>query len=302
MALEDRLHKSIWAAVGEAVNRIAHAGSPDEISKRVVRHMYKAAADPELLTLPWEQTCAELVQRSMDGYTIACGEMPWFYDLDLVPAYTQAAMEIVAASGQVVSPEGVQEIVHAEYEDKLDRNMLDKVVWDVVRDMFTDDKVKGKVYHAFQKSYWPALEEVLNDGTLPTEMRYGLDQATELKRVEAFTRRWLDDGISRAWVAIEQSEEGLTEETVMELLRRFIAPFGAEHPFSCLPGALTEGLGRPPTDWSFIRTVAHQLFRQWNGEAPPSKKRKKQGGRGAPRTEEDEDGVQAERQEFGGVN
>jgi len=88
----------------------------------------------------------------------------------------------------------------------------------------------------------------------------------------------------------------------MELLRRFIAPFGAEHPFSCLPGALTEGLGRPPTDWSFIRTVAHQLFRQWNGEAPPSKKRKKQGGRGAPRTEEDEDGVQAERQEFGGVN
>lgn len=35
------------------------------------------------------------------------------------------------------------------------------------------------------------------------------------------------------------------QELVMDMLKQLIAPFGTSNPFSCLPAALTEGLGRP---------------------------------------------------------
>mmetsp|Transcript_20988 Transcript_20988/g.59534 ORF Transcript_20988/g.59534 Transcript_20988/m.59534 type:complete len:366 (+) Transcript_20988:112-1209(+) len=291
----ERLHNNLYNTVGDAVSRIAYIQSdwgPDEIVKRIVRFMYKACSDNELVRMPWEELCKEVVERGFQGYSAACSEMDWFYEIDLVPAFTQAAMELIGASGQHVHPPGVQEIVHAEYEDKLDRCMLDKAFWDVTSSVISDEKAAGKLRGALTKAYWPALDEVLNDGSLPREMLYGLDQASELRRVESFTRKWLDDALSRSWQALENVGETPSEELVMDMLKQLIAPFGTSNPFSCLPAALTEGLGRPPPDWAFIRTISRELIASMTGGqvgAPAAKKRKKGKKAGESAYQEEED-------------
>mmetsp|Transcript_20179 Transcript_20179/g.46633 ORF Transcript_20179/g.46633 Transcript_20179/m.46633 type:complete len:357 (-) Transcript_20179:20-1090(-) len=299
------MHAGIYAAVGDAVSRIAHLEcewGPDEITKKVVRYIFKAASDSELLQMRWEEICKEFVERAFQGYSSACAEMSWFYEIDLVPTFVQAALELIMASGQQVSPAGVQEIVHAEYEDKLDRTMLDKAFWDVTKALVSDEKAAGKLRNNLSKAYWPALDEVLNDGTLHREMMYGLDQNTELKRVESFVKRWLDDAMSRSWAALENAGEAPGPEMLSELLRHLIAPFGTESPFSCLPAALTEGLGRPPPDWAFIRTCSTELIAIWNGEIPhPAAKRRRKGPprRGGGAWQEDSVAVE-EPEELGG--
>merc|ERR1719277_2193850 len=200
----------------------------------------------------------------MGGYSSACGDCGWFFDIELVPGLMGSAMELFAASGQEVNPDAVYAEIVAEYEDILDRRMLDKAIWDVSAQIFGEGKCASKVAGALSKAYWPALDEVLHDGNLHREFAYGLDEQTELRRVENFTRRWLDDGIGRAWATIESSQAGLNENTLKELLKRLITPFGEEHPYSCLPGAFIDRLGRPPPDWAFIRTCVADLFRGWS--------------------------------------
>jgi len=160
--------------------------------------------------------------------------------------------------------------------------LLDKAIWDVVGSFFVDEKVRSKLFTALSRAYWPALDEVLMDGNMQRDILYGLDPQTDQRRIEAFTRRWLDDAISRAWASLEQSQEGLSEAVLIDLLKALIIPFGFEDPFSCLPGTLIERLGRPPSDWAFIRIVVRDLFRSWNGGAQAnSKKRRKKNNGGA---------------------
>lgn len=290
-AVYERVHNGLYNVIGEAAVRVQHLDtdgwSAAEIAKKIVRHVYKAASDPELLNMPWEIACKEMIARAMHGYSSACGDCGWFFDIELIPAFMEAAMAIFSFAGQAVHADAVYEVIQAEYEDVLDRRMLDKALWDVTQAVFPEDKVRSKVFNALSKSYWPALDEILNDGNLPREFMYGLDEQTELRRVETFTRRWLDDGISRAWVAIEQSQVGLNERTLKELLKHLITPFGEEHPYSCLPGAFIDRLGRPPADWAFIRTCVTELFRSWNGQSSgPAKKKRKT--KNKNNTEEDE--------------
>jgi len=248
--------------------------SVEEISKRIVKHVYKATSDPELLSLSLQEACKEMVSRAFHGYSSACGDCGWFFDIELVPAFHGAAMELFQAAGHRVSPDQVYEVISAEYEDALDRRMLDKALWEVTEAVFSEDKVKSKVFSALSRAYWPALDEILADGNLQREFTHGLDEQTELRRVENFTRKWLEDGIGRAWASIEHSQAGLNENTLRQLLKHLIAPFGEEHPYSCLPGAFIDRLGRPPTDWVFTRQCITELFRNWNGDGPQKKKRK----------------------------
>lgn len=292
---QDRMYTLIYNTVGLAVSNIAHLDkewSEADISKRIVRHVYKAASDPELLKMPWEQSCQELVVRAMNGYSASCGEKPWFYDIDLVRVFTATGIEMVNGTGQAFNPNGIHEIMEMEYQDKLDRRLLDKAIWEVVSAFFLDDKVKGKVFTALSKSYWPALDAVLMDGNMHRDILHGLDAQTDQRRIEAFTRRWMDDAMSRAWAVLEISEGGLEETTLVELLKALICPFGEEDPFSCLPGALTERLGRPPMDWAYVRQCVKDLFRQWNeGASAPSKnnrKRKNKSGGGVAQMGEEE--------------
>merc|ERR1712008_413191 len=94
----------------------------------------------------------------------------------------------------------------------------------------------------------------------------------ELQRVEIFIRKWIDDSMRRAWCSLEALEAPgtLTDKSVMRLFQALAAPFGDEHPYSCIPDCLTKGIGRPPQDWKFIGQVVKQLFDTWKNETTTS--------------------------------
>jgi len=268
--MTDAMYNAIYNAVKEAT---AHVVPESEISKKIVKHVFKACSDPEILQLPWQHACKEVVERAMVGYCGAAGDLDWFFDVDLVPAFMVVAYELVQRSGASVQESVVYEVVQAEFEAELDRRLLEKSLYDVCSKIWKEEKVSSKVAQCLHKSYWTAFEEVLQDGTLQREMLYGLDQKSELRRVESFTRQWLDDGIGRAWVIIEGSQAGINQQIVMKLIKMLLAPFGDTHPYSCLPGGFIDNLGRPPQDWAYIRICSAELFRSWSGEGAKKKRR-----------------------------
>jgi len=282
------IHETIYKAVGQAVAKIADLmgeWTEEQITKRIVKQMYKAC-DPELMQMPWLKACQELVQRTMHGYSSSCNETEWFYEIDLVPAFCAAAWQLLAASGQAVQVphEQIKQVVKMEYYAKLDSTRLDQAMWKVTSESFPEDKVRGKVFKALNGSYWSAFDVALDDGHLYEDLHGGqVGTSFELGRVETFMRRWVDDSTCRFWVALEQSGEGrLSEDSILGLFRALITPFGEEDPFSCIPAALTETIGRPPSDWPFLPEVVHELFARWSGEdwaqapaGPPKKRRRK---------------------------
>merc|ERR1711982_128776 len=97
----------------------------------------------------------------------------------------------------------------------------------------------------------------------------------DLARVENFTKKWLEDSMNRAWGSIDQCGEKLSEGNVARLFQNLVAPFGDDHPFSCIPGALTEKIGRPPRDWAYIRQAVKNLFSSWQRHSGGSSKKRK---------------------------
>merc|ERR1740124_1141958 len=83
--------------------------------------------------------------------------------------------------------------------------------------------------------------------------------------------------MGRAWSSMDSSAL-LSEATVCRLFQNLTAPFGDSHPFSCIPGGLTERIGRPPRTWEFLATCVQQLFRTWASETRSGKRRKGPGG------------------------
>lgn len=306
--LLERLHKAILATASNAVAQVAHMDperAEADIVKRIVKSAYKAASEPSLLLLSWDQACEEVVSRMMQGYSSAFGEAPWFFCIDLPPVLCAACWEVMrgaqgpkggkGAPGRP-SPGALQGLVTLAYEDKLDRILLDKAMWEVTVSAFIDERVQNKVFQAISRSYWPALDEVLGPVVLQEELQGALSPAQELKHVEAFARRWMDDAMCRAWVSIEQAEEVLTKETVEHLFLALVAPFGADDPFSCMPRALMEQIGRPPVDWPFVAQAVEDLFASWGRQASggggaSSRKKRKTGGGTLAEQEEETDAI-----------
>merc|ERR1712217_59344 len=130
----------------------------------------------------------------------------------------------------------------------------------------------SKVFHALSKTYWPALDEVLQQ-SLMADFQGWLSPEQELQRVEHFFRRWANESMNRCWGAIPDAETVLTVDIAETLFRTLLAPFGDEDPFSCVPQIFTETIGRPPTDWAFIGQALQEVFNQW-GAGSSKKKRK----------------------------
>merc|ERR1719263_2147086 len=124
------------------------------------------------------------------GYSAACGEAEWFFQIDLVPALTAAAMVLLPAIGWRVPPSQVFETINTEFTLSIDRITLERAMWEMVESLFGDDeKARTKVFRAISNSYNNALQAALAD---PTPME-------ELSRVEVFTKAWIDDTACRAW-------------------------------------------------------------------------------------------------------
>jgi len=171
------------------------------------------------------------------------------------------------ASGHVIDRhDNFFGLITLEYEDKLDRHLLERAMWSVACKTFNDNKIQNKVYQAISRSYWPALDDILDDLVLQEELRGLPSEDKELEYVEAFARKWIEQAMSRAWSALDKVQSILTRDLASNLFQSLIAPFGGENPFSCIPGALTERIGRPPPDWAFITKAVTELFDGWGIE------------------------------------
>jgi len=256
--LLERVHAEIHASLERAVAPIAHLErnwSEAELLKRLVKYMYRSASNTELLSLPWEELCEKLCDGMMSsGYQTSCADSPWFFHVDLTPGLVEVAKELIRATGLRVPDPEVEYVVVAAYEDHLDRIALEKSLWNTAHEKFSDEKEQKKVHQALSRAHPRALEEAQAD---PRPME-------DITRVEAFTRRWIDDAVCRMWLSIPNSESVLTPDLIVDLFRMLIAPFGPEHPFSCIPRKLCGPIGPPPTDWDFVPQVVEELFAQWD--------------------------------------
>mmetsp|Transcript_39418 Transcript_39418/g.122256 ORF Transcript_39418/g.122256 Transcript_39418/m.122256 type:complete len:440 (+) Transcript_39418:3-1322(+) len=273
----EKIHTTLHTLVGEAATSVLHhekTWSQSELTKRIVRYIYNSAKNSDLFSLPWEEATRKFISHAMSCYASACQDRVWFYELDLVPAFAAAAWEVANASGQPkVRFSELQDLVIQEVEGCLDDTLLVKALWDAVQRVFVEDTARSKVYNALQKTHQPALTACNETaGHLP-----------DLKRVQVFVKKWLEDSMSRAWSALEHSERALTEATVLRLFQHLVAPFGDDHPYSCVPAELIKDIGKPPRDWDYLHEAVKKLFDAWRHESLTSggsKKRKARGGNG----------------------
>jgi len=259
-AVLESIHTNLFNIVGEAVTPVAtieKTWSQQEMVKRIVRYIYKAAQSPELLTLGWEELGKRLVDQAMGSYGAACQDKQWFYEIDLAQAFASVSWQLLCLNGRPRVRFGqIKELVQQEYEGCLEKILLIKTMWHATSLAFPEKKVQSKIYHALHKGYQGALEETMADAR-PVE---------ELQRVEIFVRKWIDNSMRRAWSSVE-AEGTLTDKNVLRLFQALVAPFGNDHPYSCIPHCLTENIGRPSQDWIFIKQVVKQIFDTWKVEA-----------------------------------
>lgn len=284
----ERIHGNLYSIVGEAVDDVKveeDKWSRTEIVKRIVGYIYKAAKTPDLMHKPWQEISKTIVHHGMGSYVSACSEKPWFYQLALGNAFTSAVWELVQASARgrpQVHFQDVQDFVVREFEQRLDKSLLTKAVWDATMLTFKDRDIQPKIFKAVHNTYQPALDELLAD-TRPID---------DARKVETFTRRWMETSMQRAWSALESAEQVLSTGQVIRLFQNLIAPFGEGHEYTCIPSMLVDQIGRPPRNWKFLRTAVSKMFEEWHAAqtAPqPSKRRKKGGGGGGEEPEEAEE-------------
>merc|ERR1719210_2871820 len=98
----------------------------------------KAGQTPELLSMPWPEATHQFVEHAMNCYSAACSGKEWFFQLDLSTAVVAGLWEIVrqnSASPQATFPELEKRAV-AEYEDMMDKILLDRALWDTAKVVF----------------------------------------------------------------------------------------------------------------------------------------------------------------------
>merc|ERR1712012_175618 len=100
----------------------------------------------------------------MGGYSAACGDKPWFFELDLIPVLCIAVWEIVRHSPvkPIANYPELEQVVASAYEDVMDGRLLEKAMWDCAHETFTDLQVCNKIYKALQNGHEPAVSEASN--------------------------------------------------------------------------------------------------------------------------------------------
>lgn len=292
----EKIHGNLYAIVGEAVDEIKNEEekwSRQEMVKRIVGYIFKAAKAPELLTQPWQEVARTVVSHGMSSYHAACGERTWFWQLGLGNAFTSAVWELLQMRNRPAAHyQDVQDYVVREFENHLDKTLLTKGVWDAIALTFRDEAIRAKVYKAVYNTHATALEELMDDSR-------PMDDA---RKVEKFTKKWLEASMQRAWSAIEDVESVLTPGQVTRLFQNLMAPFGEGHEYTCIPVALIEQIGRPPRNWKFLKMAVQDMFREWREGASatqPAKRRRKAAAPisdALPVEEEDGERIEAEQE------
>ncbi|CAK0885034.1 unnamed protein product, partial [Prorocentrum cordatum] len=258
-----RVQQVLAGSVPKAVEDVAHMEhdwNPQEMGKRISKCIYKAAQSPELLGMPWREAAVQCVDHTVQGLSATCRDKEWFFDLDLLPTLVAVLSEIVKDSAPRAALDELEAVVTARYEDLLDSVLLEKAMWDATCATFPGDHACGRIFRYLHASYPEALRGAKDEAMSK--------KLSPLKRVELFMSRWMEGSMHKAWQAIHGSEQLLTLDSLLRLFGSLLAPFGEDHPFSCVPTELTERIGRPPRDWPHVARVARQLLASWRQPVP----------------------------------
>lgn len=257
----DGLHRAMTRAVSEAFAPLAQHekewAQPDAV-RRIVKYFYKAATF-EMLGMPWQQAVEHFLGNALTSYTAACSDRPWFYDLNLVPAITAGCWEFVerGGAGARPSPKSLQSYVQARYEQLMEESLLEKAMWDVTSATFGDGN--SKIYKALKMGHAAALEEAKSHSA----------PKHALERVQLFLQLWIDGSMGRVWQSVDGAEVIFTAKSISTLFGHLIAPYGEEHPFSCVPAVLTQKIGRPPSSWDFLEECVARYLRDGGVRSEP---------------------------------
>jgi len=179
--------------------------------------------------------------------------------------------ELLSQHGKNVPPQAVHEAVELDYHDQIERRMLEKSMWETTARTFgdADRKVQNKIYRALWGSYWTAADDAIQ---LPRPH----SEQQDLQLVQGFLERWMEETLIRAWNGTENAQEVFNVESVTEFFEVLVAPFGEDHMFTCIPGALIERIGRPPVGWPFVAQVSEEVLGNFgpDGHTGPSPYRK----------------------------
>lgn len=267
--LLERIHHLLYKHVEEAVDPVVHLEEKwtrADMIRRIVRYIYKSASSEDLLKQPSGECVKNLVENAMHGYSAACQDKDWFFDIELGPAFVSTAWEILRTGRHAPRFDWLQEKVELEYEDKLDRIMNERAMREAAKKSFKDDTISHKVFQALYKSFDVALDDAVIDNRPISDER----------KMELFMKKWINESMSRCWNSVPNSEQVITENSASRLFSHLVAPFGNDHPFSCIPNDFFPSGERPPVNWPYIRIAVRQMFESWKRHAlaPPSKKRK----------------------------
>ena len=169
------LNKQVWKAIKKIAEK-EKDWDEMELFKRITKYLYKGAQAPELLTMPWQQSAQQYIETAMRGYSTACADKPWFFDMDLTVAFHMSYWEILSGSGQNPQWSEVEAVLNAKYEELMDDCLLDKAIWDSAGLLLPDQEaLRNKVYKGLKSAHERAREE-----TLASPLR------DDLQRVEFF--------------------------------------------------------------------------------------------------------------------
>jgi len=254
--LHEAVYNSAWTAT-KSVVRLQRDWDHNEFAKRITKYIYKAAQAPELMALPPQQAAQQFIESGMHGFSSACGDKSWFFELDLAPTFCDGFYEIFASSGHSAAWSEVESCINAKYEELMDACLLEKAIWDSAALLLPDESLRNKLYKALKSGHENAFKQAAEE----------TQSMPDLQRVEAFTSLWIEHSMSKAWSALETGGNLMTPSNLVYLFQDLVAPFGEDHPFSCVPAVLTQSIGRPPRDWPFLKDAVRQFLKTWNQPA-----------------------------------
>jgi len=269
-----RVHDVLFKSIEKAAEPVAtlEAGwGAQEITRKTMKYFYKPAHAPELLAMHWHQATRQYVEHALQGFAAACRDKVWFFEIDLAPALAAAAWEMVKDTDADLQE--LEQVVITRYEEIMDATLLDKAMWQSAETTFGAGTACSKIYKSLHTTHEAASKEARADTR----------KLPDLQRVELFTKTWMESSMNRAWQAIETSPKLLSQENIVLLFQNLLAPFGDEHPFSCVPAGFTQRIGRPPRDWPYLWNEARRLCLSWGQPAsapvphtlPPQKRRRR---------------------------
>eukprot|EP00927_Polykrikos_kofoidii_P023005 TRINITY_DN21312_c2_g1_i1.p1 TRINITY_DN21312_c2_g1~~TRINITY_DN21312_c2_g1_i1.p1 ORF type:complete len:532 (+),score=91.77 TRINITY_DN21312_c2_g1_i1:25-1596(+) len=257
------LYSHIWEDA-EQIMHLEDEWSHLELSKRVSKYFCKATQMPGLLKMPWDEVVKHVLRNSMPRYAAGCSEKLWFFEFDIAPALCSGMCELVSAMevGHRGFYQAVKRLTISEYERIMDELLLDKAIWEATVNIIDENWVGNKVFKVLQQARASALSKSANAGNSCVSDGRSTDSLVSeaLSQVECFLESWVTETVYKLGSLIDDPVAELSQSCFLRLFQYLIAPFGKDHPFSCVPAEFTASIGRPPHDWDVLQDIVESCF------------------------------------------